>query len=769
MEKSLSDNWRMNKSPDKAQDLASILDGARVMAQSLVPNVEVVFAGIETAQTDKKTILLSAAYTDGPAPLPGNQVDCILGLTVHEIGHCLYSEDRIPFSDRIRTMNGVAKHYREDAVALQYLIDIYEDMFVNHVMSGYPGYKDYLLRQIKNDLGSFKPEAVLAPLKVKCSRQDMLNALIALGLVGIELPKDVSQENLNTLQTLLTYGTLMCIKKITKETALQEAWKVLKKLPVTVDHQEDGIFKSPKKESKDQSKEQPDDSEQEQDSSNAGASSESGDEGENDTKNEGEDSSGGGQSSESPEESVDNGEDSGDGDSRPDSSDNQLDDTSGDKPLDNSEQQSAEGKEDDQVPENDDETGESDGGSNAQSEELNDQETTPDESSSPEQGDGEEADQESGDGDNDSGDRETEAEGDNADRSEEDGVGGKSGSDESESGDTAGGQSKSEPTDEPVDTRPDYNDYKDVNLASHLNDQVNHKEKIDKELGEQIQQIIIENSDDLAELMSHLAKESEAQLLPYIPEEAAERVTLARRSSATEEQKMRQVLQQYRLKRTRDYRGLEHGRVSKSRLYRAGYGDTHVFQRREKPDEIDWAVCLLIDLSGSEKQYRELIEQVVVTIVDSLTKEKVETVVLGYSWDSTSDGRFGYSQHVDIPRIYDKEIGKVHLDLSNRLWGGTPSYEGLAAAIAQLIRLSPRKKKLLIHFTDGSPNSGNSNVIPNLLRDARKKGIRDIHVGLGNVGYLFKQLYGTSNTRHVQSIRELPSIIETELKRVLGE
>ena len=55
----LSDLWRENRSRDPGTDLASILDGSRIMAQSLNPEVEVTFSGIEVADTAKKQIYLS--------------------------------------------------------------------------------------------------------------------------------------------------------------------------------------------------------------------------------------------------------------------------------------------------------------------------------------------------------------------------------------------------------------------------------------------------------------------------------------------------------------------------------------------------------------------------------------------------------------------------------------------------------------------------------------------------------------------------------------
>jgi hypothetical protein len=93
----------------------------------------------------------------------------------------------------------------------------------------------------------------------------------------------------------------------------------------------------------------------------------------------------------------------------------------------------------------------------------------------------------------------------------------------------------------------------------------------------------------------------------------------------------------------------------------------------------------------------------------------------------------------------------------------------LAAAVAQLLRLAGRKQKVLFHFTDGSPNSSNSPIIPELLDDARAKGIVDIHICLTEgfaPGVRFAELYG-ENTIAISDINDLPNVVDTELRKRL--
>ena len=724
---SLSDNWRENRSTDKGQDLASILESARVMAQSLIPNVNVTFAGIKTARTDKKTIELSAKYAEGPSPLSGHQVDRILGLTVHEVGHCLFSEDKPAFVQNMVNNCGVS-FSRFDRITFEDLIDTQEDMYVNHVMSGYPGYKDYLQRQLKASAGEHNSKALLTPLKGKCSRQDMLNALGLLGIFGIALPADVSKENLSTLQSLLTYATLMVIKKIPKEQALRESWAILRRLPQFVGHENDGLFKPPKP-PKPEPQTEAGDNPEPGDSNSQGK--QDADKSEDENADDGDSgNSDRGNTRRTPDDAMDRTTDSSEPEADTPNSETAEDETGDQKteePVDGDEETREDGESEEELDAEPQEDGQ--------------------ESDSGEQSEGETTDSLAGDGTDDSGDREAEAEG--------------LGADDSQDGD----HSESDMEPEPVDDRPSIEDFEDIDLARTLDEDIKHREPLDTETAAAVQQAITEKSSDLSELISHLAKDSPSKILAYTPAEDASRASLARQASADAEEKTRKVLQEYRLKRTRDYRGLEHGRVSTSRLYRAGFGDTRVFQRRERPDEINLAVALCMDLSGSTQCYRNLIDQIVVSLTDAFSKEKIEFIALGYSHKSSMlDGGTAM-----IPKLYDKESGKVHLNLENReVWGGTPSYEGLAAAIAQLMRLSPNKQKLLIHFTDGEPNQGQVIYIPKLLADARKNGIMDIHVCLGGdyeVNKL-KLLYGDS-AMAIQDIKQLPGIINQELRRKL--
>ena len=652
---SLSDLWRENRSKDPGTDLASILDGARIIAQSLNPGTEVTFAGVKVASTDRKQICLSPKDLGSEYPISGDKVDILLGLTVHEVGHTLFSEDKGQYTDKLMNKAGYIpsneyKNFRD-------LVNVFEDIYVDHLMTAYPGYRDYLTRERAWALGGFNPDSITKPLEAKCTRQDMLNAMIYLTLAGGKVPKNIADANFESLGKIATYAKKMCTKKVSKQSAILGAWKTLKGLPLTLSDEDRGLGVPTPSPKSDMSQPVPDQAQE-------------------DVKSEQEE-----------QEKLETQED--------------LDEeTKGNK---------SQGEAEAGEQEEDKEDGEQ-GASNTKPEVGEDEEE--EEGKTPEMG-------------------ATEGAGD--DTGEED-----------------------------EDTKPEIEPDPNLDLSSKIDNLVNDNTTLPQDLAQEVSDAIVEKKADLTQLLSHIAKDSNMTIIAYTPPEDAEASANARAKTSTAEEKLRRILQDYRLKRTKDYRGLMSGRISGRRLHRVAYGDQRVFQRRERPDEIDMAVCLLMDLSGSVHRFQSLIEQITCAICDAFQKEKLEFIALGYSNNRSS------SQVASIPRLYDRETGKVSLGL-HREWASTPSYEGLAAGIAQLLRLGGKKQKILFHFTDGEPNTGQSNKIPELLKDAKTKGITDIHVCLTSDGTLktrFGELYG-KDTMIINDINELPDIIDKELRRRL--
>jgi len=697
--KSLSDLWRLNRSSDPGIDLVSILDGAKIMAQSLVPGTEVVFRGVKTASTDLKKIYLSPKTLGdcNEYPVSGNKVDELLGLTIHEIGHILFSSDRNDYMQGI--LRKIPIHSSDERQTIDRLVSIYEDIFVDHLMSAYPGYRDYLQRERDAALAEFDMDEAIKPLQAgDCDRLDMINALIYATLSDNQLPTNITPENLQILGGLIDIAMKMCSKKMAKNKAVIAAWNTLSRLPAHSDHQQTEQMM--------QQEQQPGDNQ-------SGGSSEKQDN--------------------TSEQTADDKSDeakSGDGES------GESDDADEQEQTDTDDGESKENGDEDEAEETEQKTNESKNESDS------------------EEDDSEESD--SQDDEDGSGEPDTEPEEQDTKLPE--------GLDEQKETDTE--ENEPDETNEPdipteSDTEPQTQSlkFKQQDLAAHLDDTVNDQTELPGKLAKDVADAMSEKRDDLSQLISYLAGDSPRSIIAYTPDENASAVAEAREQTYSVEEKLRRILQDYRLKHTKDYRGMMSGRVSSRRLHRVAYGDQRVFQRRERPDEIDMAVCLLMDLSGSMCSSKEIINQIITALTDAFTKEKVEFIGLGYS---------DQSHTVYTPRLYDKESGKINLGMDgDKCWGTTPSYEGLIVAEAQLLRLTGNKKKILFHFTDGQPNTSESYAIPELLQDIHSKGITTINICLGdNKLDRFIRIYG-ADLMAVNNIDQLPDLIDQKLRQIM--
>ena len=621
---SMSDLWRENKSKDPGLDLVSILGAARVMATSLAPDVDVTFAGVKGAKTDRKTIMLSAKVLGDEHPVDGDKVDCLLGLTVHELGHVIYSPDK---RQLLKAIDKKLRKIRPKAVVD--IMEILEDVYVDHLMSALPGYRDYLRVAIQYAVSNISADKITGILDRPVTQQEMLNAFAAIALADLPIPANILPQNMAVLSKLVAIAQKLCTKSISREKAILESWKIISGLPERISPEDKLSSKmqedSPGRQEPDQS--QDDDMGDESGSEDTTEDAIDGDQQQDDVEEK-----------EEPLEETDR-----------DSRDNALE--KGDKQPDKDDAESGLGSSDDDSPESN-----------------------------------------------------------------------------------------------------------DISISQIINADIDRKVELEPDVADDVAQALIDKREDLTQMLSLLAKKAADTVIAYTPAEDGWSVAKARRETQQVEEKLRRILQDLRLRRTEDYRGLYSGKISARRLYRTGYGDKRVFQRRERPGEINMAVCLLMDLSGSVRGERSLIEQVVVAICDAFQKEKLEFIALGYS---------GHEGIAYIPRLYDRECGKIHLGLESlKMWGGTPSYEGLAAGIAQLLRFGGNKPKVLFHCTDGMPDYPGRWAIPDLLKDARQKGILDVHISLGEPSSSFKEIYGEPAV--IENISELPGIIEKQLRNKLG-
>jgi hypothetical protein len=168
-------------------------------------------------------------------------------------------------------------------------------------------------------------------------------------------------------------------------------------------------------------------------------------------------------------------------------------------------------------------------------------------------------------------------------------------------------------------------------------------------------------------------------------------------------QKVSQLFMQDKRLRTRYRRGLLDGAVDPRRLYKAGASDYKLFERREVLSAPSLAVGVLIDASGSMGGGYSYLTHIgdlerAITIGMALKTaltmiENVDLMIMAYNTDS------GTTLH----RIYDRKSGEFRPGV--KAIGGTPSGYAIAGMVSQIGRYLKGKDKLIIHITDGVPDS----------------------------------------------------------------
>jgi len=217
-----------------------------------------------------------------------------------------------------------------------------------------------------------------------------------------------------------------------------------------------------------------------------------------------------------------------------------------------------------------------------------------------------------------------------------------------------------------------------------------------------------------------------------------------------------EAFQRHRESRSGWLHGLTHGRLDDRRLWKPSVGDNNYFKRKEVIGRPSLTVGLLLDVSGSMKAHMPIIEQTAAVFSQGLMDvQGVEVAIWCYT---------GKGANVALTRVFDQFVRKLCLGEIQQ-GGGTPS--GAAIAAAQVFLSHARgKTKLLIHFTDGRPDSA-AHVIRavNSCRDA------DIHVhaiGLPQHRDMLSSQYGEDCFEAIEEVPQLPHATARIVKKLSG-
>ncbi len=207
-------------------------------------------------------------------------------------------------------------------------------------------------------------------------------------------------------------------------------------------------------------------------------------------------------------------------------------------------------------------------------------------------------------------------------------------------------------------------------------------------------------------------------------------------------------------------RSAESGRLAPRRLWRSAVNDSRVFQKRQPKVMESTAVHILLDVSGSTNKIIDKEVQSAFALVKAL--QNVRGISCGVSafpvayLDSYFEGTPGISWLVR----HGQRVGDTFPDV--RFYGMTPLAEALWWMTAQMRRLR-QKRKLLVIFTDGFPDSAESAA--RALEDTRSCGIE-----VYGIGYQHPNIRSLiADASSIDDIDQLPEALEALLSAKLRQ
>lgn len=200
--------------------------------------------------------------------------------------------------------------------------------------------------------------------------------------------------------------------------------------------------------------------------------------------------------------------------------------------------------------------------------------------------------------------------------------------------------------------------------------------------------------------------------------------------------------------------GLERGKLDSRRLWKPFAGDPACYKRKDTLGRPSLAVGLLLDASGSMSSYARVAEQAAAVFFQGLR----DISGLDFAaWCYT-----GQLAQVTLTRLCDRELPGLCLARVDK-GGDTPSGAAIAAAKLLLERMLG-KRKLLIHFTDGRPDSAAH--VQAAVKACRDAGIHTYAIGLVRNSDMLARQYGDDNYETIQAVPELPQAVGRIVRKI---
>jgi len=201
-------------------------------------------------------------------------------------------------------------------------------------------------------------------------------------------------------------------------------------------------------------------------------------------------------------------------------------------------------------------------------------------------------------------------------------------------------------------------------------------------------------------------------------------------------------------------RGLYSGKIDGRRLYRTPLSGK-VFKQKELTVKDTWDITILVDaslsMSGVEGKEWELTESTFVSLYEAIKGTRNRLDILCY---------FERAKYCEIFRLLHHD--KLHSIIPN---GRTPMGQ---AIIAASLTIPKGKKRMILHITDGEPNSGGVSV-ESAVKYCKREGVELITIGCGYNEQLKEQFQNQfkENLLLIDTIDQLPFGLETLLRKKL--
>ena len=219
--------------------------------------------------------------------------------------------------------------------------------------------------------------------------------------------------------------------------------------------------------------------------------------------------------------------------------------------------------------------------------------------------------------------------------------------------------------------------------------------------------------------------------------------------------------------------GLISGKVNKSQLYRMGVDKLIFYKQKEKSDEADLAILLLIDESGSMNCDRRsyYAQQAAILLYEVCDALKIPLAVIGF--DAKSLGDEVYHRHyVDFDSRDKRE--KYKLAYINARHENRDGYSVKYAG--EYLARRPETDKILIVITDGEPAHPSSRDYYNgklgikdtgrVVKELEKMGINVFGLAIGDSKSEIKRIY-TKNYIDITNLKHLPERLANLIERNL--